>query len=78
MNRTALAVAAAILLTACAPVYYVKPGAGPDEFEADKAACQAQALAGRGDNVFLAIEIVKLCLRGKGWQVSAPLGADAP
>lgn len=76
--RLGLVAAAAAALSACVPAYFVKPGATTEDFEMDKAACAAQALGSANQNVFLQVQIVKLCLRGKGWQEAAPPRTEAP
>jgi hypothetical protein len=77
MNRIAMMVAGALALAACAPAtYYVRPGGTTDDFETDKAACEAQAMA--ADNPFMIPQITDRCLRGKGWRDQAKATAEKP
>jgi hypothetical protein len=49
-------------------MYWEKPGAGPNDFESDKAACLFQ-LQTSTDPVMAALSGgIDYCLRGKGWR----------
>jgi hypothetical protein len=70
MTKTAV-IAAALMLVAvgCAEaVYYVRPGAGAEEFRLDVAECQSRPRDPAAD----AEDAVRLCLRAKGWTEAVP------
>jgi hypothetical protein len=85
-NVRRVLVAVIVMLAGCAGHrYYFKPGATTEDFETDKAGCQAQAEAATTyqTNPFIAVDqhirMTDLCLRGKGWrQVAAPEQPQQP
>lgn len=65
---------AAALLTACAQQVWVRPGAGPQQFEADRYACErdSRQSGGFGGGLIGAIEVQNFynrCMVSKGWQL---------
>jgi len=48
---------------------WFKQGASSQEFEMDRAACNAQAFSGSNGNLMMVAVIQNQCLRGKGWQI---------
>lgn len=68
MIRIALIIAS-LLLAGCAENYWVKNGASTQEFEMDKAQCNAQALSVPNVTIPMLAIIQNQCLRGKGWNL---------
>ena len=57
------------LLAGCAENYWVKNGASTQDFEMDKAQCNAQALSVPNVTIPMLAIIQNQCLRGKGWNL---------
>jgi uncharacterized caspase-like protein len=64
---------AALLLTGCATSdqqeMWFKQGVDSQQFEMDRAQCNAQAFSGANGNLMMVAIIQNQCLRGKGWQL---------
>ena len=61
---------AVLALTGCSTnkgSSWVKPGASAQDFNMDRAQCNAQAFSGGGGNMMTIAIIQNQCLQGKGW-----------
>jgi|GEM_PF-3327476 hypothetical protein len=58
-----------LVLSGCAEHYWIKNGASSQEFEMDKAQCNAQALSVPNITIPMLALIQNQCLRGKGWNL---------
>ena len=62
----------AILLTSCVTnnqKVWMKSGASTEDFETDRAQCNAQAYSVAGGNMYQIIFVQNQCLQGKGWRL---------
>ncbi len=85
LSRITVGIVLAIGLAGCAKQVLYKPGANASDFEADKSACEYEALkyAGGYDNSYASAfgssldmalrrnEITSACMRQKGWYPTA-------
>jgi hypothetical protein len=72
-NNVLMATLVAMLLSGCAAQkqsVWEKPGASGQDFEMDRAQCNAQAFSVPGVNMFGVVMIQNQCLRGKGWYLT--------
>jgi hypothetical protein len=72
MKRIGIAIAACMMLAACTPSPWVKPGASQSDLARDKAECHYEgikAVAGSGNRVtaFDQMNVETACMRAKGW-----------
>ena len=67
-TKIAIAALVCVLLSACTPPVFTKPGGSPSQFEADKADCQMKFMASPwATNPFMAVDFGKTCMRAKGY-----------
>ncbi len=57
------------LLMGCAQNYWIKNGASSQEFEIDKAQCNAQAFSIPNATLIQIAIVQNQCLRGRGWNL---------
>ena len=57
------------LFAGCAENYWIKNGASTQEFEMDKAQCNAQAFSIPNATLMQIAIVQNQCLRGKGWNL---------
>lgn len=64
-----LVVVAVLLAAGCAPTLYAHRTKTTEDFRVDKAQCSAFAFQGYGSqsNPFIAAQVMRDCLEGKGW-----------
>jgi hypothetical protein len=78
--KTYLGICAALILTGCTTSdqqnVWFKQGVDSQQFEIDRAQCNAQAFSGANGNLMMVAMIQNQCLRGKGWQVVTRQYAD--
>ena len=72
MKKILLSTLVILSCFACAPqTYWVKSGASSNDFEMDKAQCNAQALSVPNVTIPMLALIQNQCLRGKGWNLQS-------
>ena len=56
-----------LLLAACAPMVWFKPGATQQDFYMDQGQCRAQGFSVASGNIYQAAYVFNACMQGKGW-----------
>ena len=69
------AIGVVFMLTACAPTLFMKPGATPQDFEAESFQCKMQVMTAMGgfqnmdlSTAFLTRQQIRVCIESKGWR----------
>lgn len=66
--KIAIAAVMVLVLAACTPPVFTKPGLTTEQFEMDKADCQMRFAASPwATNPFMAADFGKTCMRSKGY-----------
>jgi len=80
MKAASLLMVIAVFLSGCATQpqsVWTKQGASGQDFEIDRAQCNAQAFAGGYGNMWTIAIIQNQCLQGKGWYLTDAISANA-